>query len=96
MNGVLSPRSMRALRDRFTAPAEQIADRLVEQGISDAVTDLAEVYPLRVFPMRWGWGRRDGSTCCPRRPGLQRLRPDNELRRNALAAAAPVQAWIMA
>jgi hypothetical protein len=96
MNGVISPRGLRALRERFTAPAEEIAERLVERGGFDAVSDLAEVYPLRVFPDAVGLGEEGRENLLPY-GGLafNAFGPDNELRRNALAAAAPVQAWIM-
>jgi cytochrome P450 len=96
MNGVISPRSVRALRERFTAPAEEIADRLVAQGTFDAVTDLAEVYPLRVFPDAVGLGEEGRENLLPY-GGLafNAFGPDNELRRRALATAAPVQAWVM-
>ncbi|MFW3169237.1 cytochrome P450 [Geodermatophilus sp. CPCC 206100] len=95
MNGVLSPRSVRALRERFAAPAADIADRLVAMGTFDAVTDLAEVYPLRVFPDAVGLGEEGRENLLPY-GGLafNAFGPDNELRRAALATAAPVQAWI--
>ncbi|MBB3087019.1 cytochrome P450 [Geodermatophilus sabuli] len=95
MNGVISPRGLRALRERFAAPAAEIADRLVAQGTFDAVTDLAEVYPLRVFPDAVGL-REEGRENLLPYGGLafNAFGPDNELRRQALATAAPVQAWI--
>jgi cytochrome P450 len=96
MNGVVSPRGMRALRERFAAPANEIADRLVAQGTFDAVTELAEVYPLRVFPDAVGLPEAGRENLLPY-GGLafNAFGPDNELRRNALATAAPVQAWVM-
>jgi 4-methoxybenzoate monooxygenase (O-demethylating) len=96
MNGVISPRSMRALRERFAAPAAEIADRLVAQGTFDAVTDLAEVYPLRVFPDAVGLPEEGRENLLPY-GGLafNAFGPDNELRRTALATAAPVQAWVL-
>ncbi|GAB3347404.1 cytochrome P450 [Modestobacter lapidis] len=96
MNGVISPRSMRALRERFAAPANEIADRLVAQGTVDAVTDLAEVYPLQVFPDAVGLPEAGRENLLPY-GGLafNAFGPDNELRRKALATAAPVQAWVM-
>ena len=95
MNGVISPRSMRALRERFAAPANEIADRLVAQGSFDAVPELAEVYPLRVFPDAVGLPEDGRENLLPY-GGLafNAFGPDNELRRTALATAAPVQAWI--
>jgi cytochrome P450 len=50
MAAVISPRTVRGLRADFAPVAEELADRLVAKGTFDAVTDLAEVYPLQVFP----------------------------------------------
>ena len=97
MNDVISPRSMRTLRERFAAPAEELVERLVARGSFDAVTDLAEVYPLRVFPDAVGLGEQGRENLLPY-GGLafNAFGPDNALRRAALAAAAPVQEWVMA
>lgn len=45
----LSPSALRELRPMFEAEAHALADRLVSRGSFDGVTDLAEVYPIRVF-----------------------------------------------
>ena len=50
LSRVLSPAVMRTLRDRFAAAADALVERLVARGRFDGVTDLAEVYPLSVFP----------------------------------------------
>ncbi|WP_234027878.1 cytochrome P450 family protein [Pseudonocardia dioxanivorans] len=96
MNGVLSPRSVRALRESFRAPAEQLVEQLVERGTFDAVTDLASVYPLQVFPDAVGLGPDGRENLLPY-GGLafNAFGPDNELRRAALESAAPVQAWVL-
>ncbi|HYH35550.1 MAG TPA: cytochrome P450 [Nocardioides sp.] len=97
MNGVIAPRTIRALRERFAAPAEEIADRLVERRTFDAVTDLAEVYPLRVFPDAVGLPEQGRENLLPYGAlAFNAFGPDNELRRTALAQAAPVQEWIWA
>jgi 4-methoxybenzoate monooxygenase (O-demethylating) len=97
MNAVIAPRTIRALRERFAVPAEEIADRLVEQGTFDAVTELAEVYPLRVFPDAVGLPAAGRENLLPYGAlAFNAFGPDNELRRRALADAAPVQAWIQA
>lgn len=96
MNGVLSPRAVRALRESFRAPAEQLVEQLVERGTFDAVTDLASVYPLQVFPDAVGLGPDGRENLLPY-GGLafNAFGPDNELRRAALESAAPVQAWVL-
>jgi len=50
MQRVLSVGALRKLRDDFGAKADALADELVERRRFDAIKDLAEVYPLRVFP----------------------------------------------
>src|ERR1700722_15074752 len=47
---ILSPAAIRILRDMFEREAELLVARLVEQREFDGVADLAEAYPLKVFP----------------------------------------------
>src|SRR3954467_8920318 len=54
LNRVLSPAVMKQLRDRFSAAADKKADELVSKGSFDAVADLAEGFPLSVFPDAMG------------------------------------------
>jgi len=51
---VLSPAAMRSLRERFAEEADRLIGELAARGEIDAVTDLAEAYPLRVFPDAMG------------------------------------------
>src|SRR5207302_1995966 len=53
---VLSPRAIEALRPAFEGYAEELVARAVAGGEFDAVTELAEAYPLRVFPDAVGIG----------------------------------------
>ncbi|MFB0833662.1 cytochrome P450 [Arthrobacter halodurans] len=50
LTGVINPGTVRALRGPFTPPAEEIVAELAQRGGFDIVKDLAEKYPLRVFP----------------------------------------------
>ncbi|MCQ9165921.1 MULTISPECIES: cytochrome P450 [unclassified Arthrobacter] len=50
LTGVINPGTVRALRQPFTPPAVELAEQLARRDRFDAVTDLAEKYPLRVFP----------------------------------------------
>src|SRR5437588_4690634 len=45
----LSPPALRALRERFEREAIELVNQLAVLGSFDAVTQLAEVYPLKVF-----------------------------------------------
>ena len=47
--GLLAPASINKLRPIFERQAELLVDRLLEKGNFDAVTDLCEAYPLKVF-----------------------------------------------
>ncbi|HEX2545769.1 MAG TPA: cytochrome P450, partial [Ramlibacter sp.] len=49
VGGLLAPASINKLRPVFEREAEQLVDRLLAKGRFDAVTDLCEAYPLRVF-----------------------------------------------
>ena len=50
LDDVLSPAAVRGLRGRFAEAADRLIDTLLDLGSFDAVTDLAEAYPLEVFP----------------------------------------------
>lgn len=47
--GLLAPAAINKLRATFEHQAELLVDRVLEQGSFDAVTDLCEAYPLKVF-----------------------------------------------
>ena len=47
---ILSPGAMRRLADDFKAKAAMLVDGLVERGSFDAIKDIAEVFPVSVFP----------------------------------------------
>jgi len=50
LSRIRSPKVMKEVREEFQKQAEALIDRLVEKGEIDAVKELGEVYPLRVFP----------------------------------------------
>src|SRR5580692_3869339 len=50
LSQVLSPTVMKGLRERFVAAAEARVDALLESRSFDAIEDLAEAYPLSIFP----------------------------------------------
>lgn len=61
----LSPLVMQVLRDKFAAAAEEMIDNLLERRQFDAITDLAEAYPLRVFPDSLGMKREGRDNLLP-------------------------------
>ncbi len=56
---VLSPSAIAALREPFAAAAEALVDRLLEQRAFDAISAIAEAYPLEVFPDAMGMPREN-------------------------------------
>ena len=68
---ILGPRALRRLRDRWFAAAQEHVDTLLADGGRgpvevDGMADLAESFPLRVFPDAVGIARaRAASTSCP-------------------------------
>lgn len=50
LTGVINPGTVRALRGPFTPPAVELTEDIARRNHFDAITDLAEKYPLRVFP----------------------------------------------
>jgi 4-methoxybenzoate monooxygenase (O-demethylating) len=95
LNRVLSPAAMKRLREGFAAAAERKVDELLERRSFDAIPDLAEAFPLSVFPDAVGL-RQEGREHLLPYAGLafNAFGPDNELRRKALAEAAPHVAWV--
>src|SRR5438045_122212 len=95
LNRVLSPAIMKQLRDRFSAAADKKADELVSKGSFDAIADLAEGFPLSVFPDAMGL-KQEGREHLMPYAGLvfNAFGPPNKLRQDALERSAPHQAYI--
>jgi cytochrome P450 len=96
LNRALSAKAMAGLRARFQAAAEKLADTL-PGGEIDAIPDIAEAYPLSVFPGAIGLGP----------DGLENLLPYGSMAFNAFGPrnkhfeasmrdAARVVGWITA
>jgi cytochrome P450 len=92
---VLSATVMKQLREHFTAVAETTIDGLLARGSFDAVAELAEAYPLSVFPDALGL-KAEGREHLLAYAGLvfNAFGPPNELRQSAIARSAPHQAYI--
>jgi cytochrome P450 len=92
---VLSPRTIEGLRPDFEQAAEATVSALVARGAFDGVTDLAQAYPLRVFPDAVGLSR-DGRENLLAYGGMvfNAFGPRNRLFDESMAAAEPVRAWI--
>ena len=92
----LSPGVVRQLRERFEREAEVLVDRLVARGSFDAVHDLAEYYPIKVFPDAVGL-RPDGREHLLPYGSMvfNSFGPQNALTQAAFANADAVRSWIM-
>lgn len=95
MANAMSVQAVSALRGRFQAEADALVDKLVEKGQFDAVPDLAQAYPLKVFPDAVGLDEQGRENLLQyANMVFNALGPDNALRRNAMADAPRVGAWI--
>src|ERR1700754_1424049 len=93
---ILSPAAINILRETFAREAEALADRLVEQGEFDGGADLAEAYPLKVFPDAVGISDEGREHLLPYGSMVfNSFGPRNDLFNAAMANAGPVRDWIM-
>ena len=95
LSQVLSPTVMKQLRDRFAAAAAAKVDELLARGSFDAIADLAEAYPLSVFPDAMGLKQEGREHLLPY-AGLvfNAFGPPNQLRQDAIERSAPHQAYV--
>src|SRR5947209_313574 len=97
LNQVLSATAMKPLRSHFTALAEAKVDELMARGHFDAVTDLAEAYPLSVFPDALGLPQEGRENLLPYASLVfNAFGPPNQLRQEAIERSAPHQAYVAA
>jgi cytochrome P450 len=96
LNRILSPGAIRVLRETFDREAETLVAQLVEQREFDGVADLAEPYPLKVFPDAVGLSADGRENLLPYgNMVFNSFGPRNELFNRAMANAGPVRDWIM-
>lgn len=80
LSRVLSPPVLKGLRDRFEVEAEAMVEAVVRRKRFDGVADLAEAFPLRVFPDAIGMGREGREKLLPHADLLfNSFGPRNEL-----------------
>jgi len=93
---ILSPSAIKVLRDTFEREAERLVARLVEKREFDGVADLAETYPLKVFPDAVGISEQGRENLLPYgNMVFNSFGPRNDLFDKAMANAGPVRDWIM-
>ena len=94
---ILAPPALRALRESFEREATLLVDRLAALGSIDAVTQLAEVYSLKVFGDAVGLSEEGRENLLPyANMVFNAFGPRNQLLEAAMADAQVVQQWIAA
>jgi 4-methoxybenzoate monooxygenase (O-demethylating) len=94
---ILSPAAINVLRTRFEREAEALVTRLAEQREFDGIRDLAEAYPVKVFPDAVGISEHGRENLLPYGSMVfNGFGPRNDLFNAAMANAGPVREWIMA
>ena len=95
LNRVLSAATIQGLREDFAREADALIDGLTERGSFDAIADLAEAYPLTVFPDAMGMPRENRHFLPPYgNMVFNAFGPRNEFFEAAFADAEPVLAWL--
>ncbi|MGH7040775.1 MAG: cytochrome P450, partial [Acetobacteraceae bacterium] len=97
LDRVLSAAAMRKLRADFEAAAEALIDDLLDRDEFDAIHDLAEAYPLTVFPDAVGMPNENRRYLLPySNMVFNSFGPRNGFFETAVKDAEPVLAWVQA
>ena len=97
LSKVMSSSAMEKLRTPFEAKAEALCDELVARGAIDGVKDLAEAYPLSVFPDTVGVTKQGRENLLPYGDmAFNAFGPRNHLFEASFANAQQVASWIIA
>jgi cytochrome P450 len=96
--GLLVPRALRRLREHWRAAADDLVDRVLERGTEfDVVPELAEAYPLRVFPDAVGIPDEGRENLLPYGDFLfNAFGPHNDLVAAGAPRAPELSAWVNA
>ncbi len=87
----LSPNKISQLKDFFKDCADKLISELLEKKKIDGISDLAEIFPTRVFPEAVGLKKIDKETLLGYGAMVfNALGPDNQFRKDAMAKGLPV------
>jgi cytochrome P450 len=96
LNRVLSLGVTRKLHSAFQAAADALVDELITRGSFDGIRDLAEAFPMSVFPDALGIKEEGREHLLPYAGFIfNSLGPDNQLRRDTIAGSLPHQAYVV-
>jgi 4-methoxybenzoate monooxygenase (O-demethylating) len=95
LSKVLSPTVMKQVRDVFAVAAAAKVEELLARKSFDGIADLAEAYPMSVFPDAMGLKQEGRENLLPY-AGLvfNAFGPPNQLRQDAIERSAPHQAYV--
>jgi cytochrome P450 len=94
LNRALSPAVVRALRPRFEEAAAALVETLLARGEIDGIADIAEAYPLTVFPDALGMGPDGRENLLPFGNFVfNSMGPDNALLAASLEELPALAAW---
>src|SRR3954463_9616977 len=97
LNQVLSATALKPLRAHFATRAEAKVDELLARGSFDAIPDLAEAYPLSVFPDAMGLQKEGRENLLPYASLVfNAFGPPNQLRQEAIERSSPHQSYVAA
>ena len=95
MARALSPKAIAGLKEEFRRTAEMIIEQLIERESFEAIADLAEAFPVAVFPKAVGMVDSDRRRLVDYGAMVfNALGPDNKFRRDAMAMAPDIVPWI--
>src|SRR6201995_426363 len=93
---ILSRAAINTLRERLVAEAEVLVERLLEKREFDGIAEIAEAYPLKVFPDSVGLAEEGRENLIPYGSMVSNgFGPRTDLVDKAMACAGPVRDWIM-
>ena len=96
LSRILSPKAVQQIRATFTAQAEALIERCVALGDIDGIQDLAQPYPLQVFPDAVGLGNEGRENLLLYGDMVfNSMGPRNELLARSTERVVPVTEWIM-
>ena len=94
LNKALAPGVVRGLRPVFEAAAATLVERLLGRGEIDGIVDIAEAYPLGVFPDALGMPPEGRENLLPFGNFVfNSMGPDNALLQASLAELPPLAEW---
>lgn len=92
----LSPLTVKKLREDFTLAAEALVDELIERKSLDGVKDVAEAFPLKVFPDAIGVQPEGRENLLKwSRVVFNSFGPANDILKASLPAGQAAYAWVV-